>query len=111
MALICAFGGPAGRALRPFGLASAVNRNGWVAAVFRTVRLGRTTMVYELHYWPGIQGRGEFVRLALEEADAEYVDVARKPTREGGGARALGELMQELDPPPFAPPFLVSGTL
>ncbi len=68
-------------------------------------------MVYELHYWPGIQGRGEFVRLALEEAGAEYVDVARKPAKEGGGARALGELMQELDPPPFAPPFLVSGTL
>jgi glutathione S-transferase len=68
-------------------------------------------MAYELHYWPGIQGRGEFVRLALEEAGAEYVDVARKPVKEGGGARALGELMQELDPPPFAPPFLVSGTL
>jgi glutathione S-transferase len=68
-------------------------------------------MAYELHYWPGIQGRGEFVRLALEEAGAEYVDVAREPARQGGGARALGDLMQELDPPPFAPPFLVSGSL
>ena len=38
-------------------------------------------MAYELHYWPGIQGRGEFVRLALEEAGAEYVDVARKPAK------------------------------
>ena len=68
-------------------------------------------MVYELHYWPGIQGRGEFVRLALEEAGAAYVDVARLPARDGGGERALVELMQELDPPPFAPPFLVSGTM
>jgi glutathione S-transferase len=68
-------------------------------------------MAYELHYWPGIQGRGEFVRLALEEADAEYVDVARRPANEGGGPRALAELMDELDPPPFAPPFLVSGTM
>ena len=64
-------------------------------------------MVYELHYWPQIQGRGEFVRLALEEAGAEYIDVARRPAKEGGGARALAELMQELDPPPFAPPILV----
>lgn len=68
-------------------------------------------MVYELHYWPNIQGRGEFVRLALEEAGVEYVDVARQSAEQGGGARALAELMNELDPPPFAPPFLVSGTL
>ena len=40
-------------------------------------------MAYELHYWPGIQGRGEFVRLALEEAGAEYVDVAREPAKRG----------------------------
>ena len=68
-------------------------------------------MAYELHYWPGIQGRGEFVRLALEAAGLDYVDVARQPTDEGGGPRALIELVDELDPPPFAPPFLVSGTL
>jgi len=36
-------------------------------------------MAYELYYWPGIQGRGEFVRLALEEAGADYVDIARSP--------------------------------
>jgi len=36
-------------------------------------------MRYELYYWPGIQGRGEFVRLALEDAGADYVDVARRP--------------------------------
>jgi glutathione S-transferase len=68
-------------------------------------------MVYELHYWPGIEGRGEFVRLALEEAGAEYVDVAREPATDGGGERALAQLMGDLDPPPFAPPFLVAGSL
>ena len=36
-------------------------------------------MRYELYYWPSIQGRGEFVRLALEDAGVEYVDVARRP--------------------------------
>jgi glutathione S-transferase len=40
-------------------------------------------MAYELYYWPGIQGRGEFVRLALEEAGADYIDVARGPRCEG----------------------------
>jgi glutathione S-transferase len=64
-------------------------------------------MTYELHYWPSIQGRGEFVRLALEEAGAEYIDVARCPPSEGGGDRALVQIMGELDPPPFAPPILV----
>jgi glutathione S-transferase len=68
-------------------------------------------MVYELHYWPGIQGRGEFVRLALEEAAVEYVDVARRPVSEGGGARNLAQLMDELAPAPFAPPILVIETL
>jgi glutathione S-transferase len=66
-------------------------------------------MTYELHYWPGIQGRGEFVRLALEEAGAEYVDVARRPEREGGGEAALASRMRDLKPQPFAPPFLVDG--
>jgi glutathione S-transferase len=65
-------------------------------------------MAYELHYWPGIQGRGEFVRLALEEAGAAYVDVARLPADEGGGERALMRHMRELQPPPFAPPILVA---
>ena len=64
-------------------------------------------MTYELHYWPNIPGRGEFVRLALEAAGADYVDVARKPASEGGGARALAQILDELAPPPFAPPVLV----
>jgi glutathione S-transferase len=68
-------------------------------------------MPYELHYWPGIQGRGEFVRLALEAAGLEYVDVARGPVSEGGGARNLAQLMDELSPPPFAPPILVMDTV
>jgi glutathione S-transferase len=68
-------------------------------------------MAYELHYWPGIQGRGEFVRLALEEAEADYVDVARLPTSEGGGEGALVRKLRELAPPPFAPPVLVAGEI
>ena len=67
-------------------------------------------MYYELYYWPSIQGRGEFVRLALEEAGARYIDVARGKGR-GLGVEALMRLMQSrtLDRPPFAPPFLRSG--
>ena len=68
-------------------------------------------MAYELFYWPGIQGRGEFVRLALEEAEATYVDVAREPAKSGGGVRALMAMLEgEARPrPPFAPPFLRDG--
>jgi glutathione S-transferase len=63
-------------------------------------------MAYELYYWPGIQGRGEFVRLVLEEAGADYVDVARKPK----GMDALTDLLEgEETAPPFAPPFLKDG--
>ncbi len=68
-------------------------------------------MTYELHYWPNIQGRGEFVRLALEAAGIDYVDVARGPASEGGGAANLAQLMDELEPAPFAPPILVVETL
>jgi len=66
-------------------------------------------MKYELYYWPSIQGRGEFVRLALEDAGADYVDVARRPK----GMRAMMHLMESrsLKRPPFAPPFLRSGEL
>lgn len=65
-------------------------------------------MRYELFYWPEIQGRGEYVRLALEDAGADYVDVARK----GGGTGAMMKLMGERGgTPPFAPPFLKAGKL
>jgi glutathione S-transferase len=68
-------------------------------------------MRYELYYWPTIQGRGEFIRLALEEAGADYVDVARRP-----GKRGVPAMLRLLDGkrvarPPFAPPFLRAGKL
>jgi glutathione S-transferase len=68
-------------------------------------------MRYELYYWPTIQGRGEFVRLALEEAAADYVDVARR-----GGKRGVPAMLRLIDGkrikrPPFAPPFLKAGNL
>jgi glutathione S-transferase len=68
-------------------------------------------MAYELYYWPDIQGRGEFIRLALEEAGAEYIDVARKPIGEGGGIPALLAFLEARDVahPPFAAPFLKDG--
>ena len=68
-------------------------------------------MIYELYYWPGIQGRGEFVRLALEEAAAEYVDIALVPESEGGGVPALERFLSgdDVERPPFAPPFLKAG--
>lgn len=62
-------------------------------------------MVYQLYYWPTIPGRGEFVRLALEEAQAAYVDVARGRN----GTRAMMMLMKEAATPSFAPPFLAAG--
>jgi len=66
-------------------------------------------MRYELYYWAGIQGRGEFVRLALEAAGAEYVDVAR----EGGGEGAMLRFLsgEEVEHLPFAPPYLKAGEL
>lgn len=68
-------------------------------------------MRYELYYWPGIQGRGEFIRLALEEAAADYVDVARMPERDGMGMPALMRIMEDkaTGRPPFAPPILKCG--
>ena len=68
-------------------------------------------MRYELYYWPGIQGRGEFARLALEDAGADYVDVAR--LRKGGGLPALMRFPESrsAERPPFAPPFLRAGAL
>ncbi len=66
-------------------------------------------MTYELYYWDGLQGRGEFVRLALEEAGADYVDVAR-------GERGTPKMMDYIHGKhgyemPFAPPFLKDGEL
>jgi glutathione S-transferase len=64
-------------------------------------------MRYELYYWPEIQGRGEYVRLALEEAGAAYADVAR----EAGGTAKMMRMMEQGGTPSFAPPFLKAGKL
>jgi glutathione S-transferase len=65
-------------------------------------------MRYKLYYWPSIQGRGEYVRLALEDSGADYDDVAR-------GTRGTDAMMRMMEPakgtPPFAPPFLKAGKL
>jgi len=66
-------------------------------------------MVYELYYWPSIQGRGEFVRLALEEAGAKYVDIARG---DKGGRDSVSNILDGGGKtPPFAPPILKAGSL
>jgi glutathione S-transferase len=70
-------------------------------------------MRHELYYWPSNQGRGEFVRLALEEAAADYIDVGRLPDADGYGVPAILKLINatDLKTPPFAPPFLKAGDL
>jgi glutathione S-transferase len=67
-------------------------------------------MKYELYYWPSIQGRGEFVRLALEEAGANYVDVAR---HKNGGRDAVSKWIYgaRQKQPQFAPPVLKAGNI
>jgi len=65
-------------------------------------------MKYALYYWPSIQGRGEYVRLALEDAGADYDDVARR----GNGMGTMMKMMEmDKGTPPFAPPFLKAGSL
>ena len=68
-------------------------------------------MRYELYYHPTVQGRGEFVRLALEEAGADYVDVARRKGK--AGVPAMSKIIEDKRSkhPPFAPPFLKAGKL
>lgn len=68
-------------------------------------------MPYELHDWPTIQGRGEFVRLVLEAAGADYVDVARGPASRGQGVAAMMHYFDspQVVHPSFASPFLVDG--
>ena len=65
-------------------------------------------MKYELYYWPSIQGRGEYIRLALEDAGANYADVARG---DRGMAAMTGMMEARGGTPPFAPPFLKAGQL
>lgn len=63
---------------------------------------------YELIYWPSIPGRGEFIRLALEEAGVEYTDKAVTSADE-----AVKDVQAQTtgtgdanNPPTFAPPVL-----
>lgn len=66
-------------------------------------------MTYELWYWSGIPGRGEFVRLALEDAGVAYRDLA---LTEGGDEQMMAQMKaEEAHTPPFAPPFLKAGKL
>jgi len=68
-------------------------------------------VIYELYYWPSIPGRGEFVRLALEEAGAPYLDVARRSGKGSGIPAMVRVLSGRAATPPFAPPFLKAGRL
>jgi glutathione S-transferase len=67
-------------------------------------------MRYELYYQPSIQGRGEFIRLPLEDAGADYIDVARDPNF---GRPGIMKILEDpaVERPPFAPPFLKAGKL
>jgi glutathione S-transferase len=68
------------------------------------------TMRYDFYYWPTIQGRGEFVRLALEDAGLDYADVARSSAR--GEAKMMAMMKRGASStPPFAPPFLKAGNV
>ena len=66
---------------------------------------------YELVYWSGLQGRGEFIRLAFEEAGIPYEDLAQRPESEGGGDGAVVRLLEEPGPwlTPLGPPVLRYG--
>ncbi|MDE0933252.1 MAG: glutathione S-transferase [Novosphingopyxis baekryungensis] len=64
-------------------------------------------MSYDLWYWPSIQGRGEFVRLALEAAEIAYTDRAR----EDGAEALLDDMDARTGIKPYAPPYLVDGDL
>lgn len=69
-----------------------------------TTRKPAEPLMYELYYWPTIQGRGEFIRLALEAAGADYIDVSRQDD-----GKAMMALMEGADHASFAPPFLKLG--
>jgi glutathione S-transferase len=80
------------------------------ASLSATANFRRTLMRYELYYQPSIQGRGEFIRLSLEDAGADYIDVARDPNF---GRPGIMRFLEDpsLEHPPFAPPFLKAGKL
>jgi glutathione S-transferase len=71
------------------------------------------TLQYELYYWPGLPGRGEFVRLAFEEAGCAYIEIGRLTADEGGGVHAIQRMMRGTAGGlrPFAPPILKYGDI
>lgn len=70
-------------------------------------------MRYELYYWPGILGRGEFVRLSLEDAGADYIDIVSDTDKDAGGLDAVSRGLEFEDNAraPFAPPYLRAGDI
>ncbi|KAI1802707.1 glutathione S-transferase domain-containing protein [Daldinia bambusicola] len=68
---------------------------------------------YELIYWPSIPGRGEHIRLALEEGGATYTDTAQieKGIEQVTAQIAESNVGDDFNPPPFAPPILRHGDL
>jgi glutathione S-transferase len=64
-------------------------------------------MTYDLWYWTGIPGRGEFVRLALEAGGIPYRDRAR----EDGDDSLMEDMARRAAVAPFAAPYLVAGDL
>jgi len=80
---------------------------------FNALRTRTHEMAYKLYYWDGLQGRGEFVRLALEDAGADYVDIARGAKKDGQGTGAMMKLLESKTESqiPYAPPFLQDGEL
>jgi glutathione S-transferase len=82
-----------------------------LAPLSSLVYQGHMPETYTLYYWPGLPGRGEFVRLVLEQAGVPYDDVARRPKEEGGGPAAIMQILSAPGPGlrPLAPPVLVHG--
>ena len=65
-----------------------------------------TVTTIDLYYWPGLPGRGEFVRLALEAGKIPYRDVAIE-AGDDGMALLSRDLAEPRETPPFAPPYIV----
>jgi glutathione S-transferase len=92
-------------ALRRFARTVAIEA---VSLMMRREPMSPRRAPIELYYWPGIPGRGEFVRLLLEEAGAPYVDVVRSGRQ---GMAAMNRFLEGGRPGalPFAPPFVKLG--
>lgn len=69
-------------------------------------------MTIHLYYWPTIQGRGEFIRLALEATGTAYLDIVRQTEEAGGGTENMLQFLNQISAtrPAFAPPVLVDNS-